>query len=159
MLPFKGHVLHIPYGSYRPRQRETSYARKVIKISLRLHHWLPNVYVWLTNNNFLLWRTRLVTATYRPVSLSAHTFLFCFYPWPYILNVTLFTKNFVNIFSIAVQEFRNLFWKICPLFGQILITCLKCSRASSSLFSYSEKLRWDQGWPDIAIWKSNKFKS
>ena len=34
--------------------------------------------------------------------------------------------------------------KICPLFGQILITCLKCSRASFSPSCYSEKVRWDE---------------
>ena len=79
-------------------------------------------------------------------SLSAHMFLFCFCPWPYILNVTLFSKNFVNIFSIALHVFSNSFWKICPLFGQILITCLKCFRASFSLSSYSEKMRWGRGW-------------
>ena len=45
MLPFKGDVLHISYGSYRSHQRETSYTRKVIKINLSLHHGLPNVYV------------------------------------------------------------------------------------------------------------------
>ena len=36
--------------------------------------------------------------------------------------------------------------KICPLFGQILITCLKCSRASFLPSSYSEKMRWGRGW-------------
>ena len=67
------------------------------------------------------------------VSLSAHSyvfFCFCFYPWPYIRNVTLLSKNFVNIFSIAVHVFRILFRKLCSLFGQILTMCLKCSRAS-----------------------------
>ena len=43
-------------------------------------------------------------------------------------------------FSIAVHVFRNLFLKICSLFGQILITCLKYSRASFSPSSYSEKM-------------------
>ena len=33
-----------------------------------------------------------------------------------------------------------------PLFEQILITCLKCSRASFSPSSYSEKMRWERGW-------------
>ena len=32
MFPSKGDVLHIPYGSYRPRQRETSYTSKSIKM-------------------------------------------------------------------------------------------------------------------------------
>ena len=38
----------------------------------------------------------------------------------------------VNVFSIAVHIFRNLFRKICPLFGQILVRCLKCSKTSFS---------------------------
>ena len=46
---------------------------------------------------------------------------------------------------MVVHVFRNLFWKICPLFGQILITCLKCSRLSFSPSSYSEKKRWSRG--------------
>ena len=30
----------------------------------------------------------------------------------------------------AVLVFHNLFWGICRLFGQLFITCLKCSKAS-----------------------------
>ena len=56
-------------------------------------------------------------------------FLFWFHPWPYILNVTLFRKNLANILSITVHVLGNLIWKICSLFGQIWIMCLKCSRA------------------------------
>ena len=78
--------------------------------------------------------------------LSAHMFLFCFYALPYILNVTLFSKNFVNIFSIAVHVFHNFFRKICPLSEQILITCLKCSRASFLFSSYSKKAHCGQSW-------------
>ena len=71
--------------------------------------------------------------------------LFCFYPWSCILNVSLFSSNFANISIIAVYVFRNLFWKICPLFGQILITCLKCSSFSPSFYvSCSEKMLWDK---------------
>ena len=51
----------------------------------------------------------------------------------------------LDVFSIAAQVFSNLFFKICPLFGQILITCLKCSRASFPLSSYSKKMRWGRG--------------
>ena len=72
---------------------------------------------------------------------SAHMFLFCFYPWPYTLNIQTCSCK-----SIAVHIFCNLFWKICPLFGQILITCLKCSRASFLPSSYNEKMHWGQGW-------------
>ena len=38
---------------------------------------------------------------------------------------------------MAVYIFRNIFWKLCPLFGKILIACLKCSRASFSPSFYS----------------------
>ena len=56
------------------------------------------------------------------LSFSFHMFLHCFSPWPYLPNVwTCIRKNADN-FSIAINVFCNLFWKICPLFGQILIT-------------------------------------
>ena len=61
------------------------------------------------------------------ISLSAHKFLL-FNPWHYMLNVSTSATRTVNIFSIAVHKFPNYFEK-CPLFGQILITCLKCSKA------------------------------
>ena len=44
----------------------------------------------------------------------------------------------VNNFSV----FCNLFWTIRPLFGQILITCLKNSKAWLSTFSYRQNMRW-----------------
>ena len=78
------------------------------------------------------------------ISFSVYIILYCFYPRTYILNVKTSTCKSVNIFSIAVHVFCNMFWKICPLFRQILITCLKCSRASFSPFSYSKKMRWDE---------------
>ena len=49
-----------------------------------------------------------------------------------------FKKRYV--FGIAANVFLNLFLKICPLFGQILITCVKCSNASFSPSSYSQKM-------------------
>ena len=61
------------------------------------------------------------------------------YPWPYTLDIQTSSRERVNIFSIAFHVFRNLFGKICPLFGQILITCLKRPRASFSPFSYRKK--------------------
>ena len=73
-------------------------------------------------------------------------FLFCLEPWPYLLNIQPFSSEWLDVFSIAAQVFSNLFLKICPLFGQILITC---SRASFSLSSYSEKMRWGRG----CIWR------
>ena len=69
-------------------------------------------------------------------------FLFCFYPWPYVVNVCTSSGKASDVFSIAVHVFRNLFWKICPLFGQILITCLKCSKVSFLPSSYIEMMRW-----------------
>ena len=50
-----------------------------------------------------------------------------------------------DVFIIAAHVFRDLFLKIFPLFDQILITCVKCSRASFSPSSYSEKMRWGRG--------------
>ena len=70
------------------------------------------------------------TRGYKFISFSASMFLYCFSPWPYKLNVSTGSRKIIYIFSVAVHVFRNLFWKISPLFGQILITCLKCSRAS-----------------------------
>ena len=35
--------------------------------------------------------------------------LFCFYPWPYVLNTVTFDRNGADVFSITVQVFRNLF--------------------------------------------------
>ena len=78
------------------------------------------------------------------ISLSPHLFSFCFYSWLYILNVSSITDNGLNIFGMAVYIFLNLFWKIRPLFWQILITYL-ISRASFSLCSYTEKMCWGHG--------------
>ena len=46
----------------------------------------------------------------------------------------------------AVHVFHNLFWGICRLFGQLFITCLKCSKASFLSSSYSERMCWGRGW-------------
>ena len=82
--------------------------------------------------------------TYADITFYLNVFIF-FYPWHYILNGKTCRKT-ADVLSIAAQLFVNLFWKTCPLFGQVLITCLKFSRASFLLFSYSEKMRWGQGW-------------
>ena len=58
-----------------------------------------------------------------------------------VVNLPMFYSK-----CIPVHVFRNLFWKICHLFRQILIACLKCPRASFSPFSYSENMRWGRGW-------------
>ena len=81
----------------------------------------------------------------RLISLSAlRSYVFILF-----LSLALLTKHSrdpVDVFSIAAHVFPNLFIKIWPLFGQILITCLKCSRASSSISSCSEKMHWRGGW-------------
>ena len=85
------------------------------------------------------------------ISLSADMFLYRFYPWPYILNVQASSCKTADIFSIAVHVFHNLFWKIFILLGQILITCLKSSRTSFLLSSYSKKMRWGRGSKYLSI--------
>ena len=72
--------------------------------------------------------------------------LLCFYRWPNLLNLKTVSREPDYVFRNTVHVFANLFLKIRPLFGQILITCLKCSRAFFSLSSYSEKMRWGRGW-------------
>ena len=64
---------------------------------------------------------------------------------PYTLNDQISSSAVVNVFSMTVHVFCNLFWKIYSLFGQILITCLKCPRASFLLSYYREKIRWERG--------------
>ena len=46
----------------------------------------------------------------------------------YVILVLFLVSCKSAVFHMAVYVFCNLFWKICPLFGQVLITCLKCSR-------------------------------
>ena len=74
--------------------------------------------------------------------LSTDTILLFFCPWSYNAKRPDIYHHFVNIFSIAVHAFRNLFWKICPLFGQILVPRLNCSRTSFSSSFYNEKMPW-----------------
>ena len=67
--------------------------------------------------------------------------LFCFYPWTSILNISwtynsLFGSKLVNIFVL----------KNFPLFAQILITCLICSRVSFLASPYNEKMSWGAVW-------------
>ena len=111
--------------------------------------WKPCLSIF--NSQWILFNSNqrdLITCLcpYRLTVYSYHFLLFLlYYPWPYILYAWLFSSNVANIFNIAHHVFCNLFWKICPLFGQILITSLKCSRVSFSPCSYSEKMRWEQG--------------
>ena len=67
-----------------------------------------------------------------------------FYNWLFILNVQLSSGTGSIIFSMSVHVFRNLFWKLYPLFGQILITRFKFSRAFFLLFFYSKKISREQ---------------
>ena len=81
----------------------------------------------------------------RPILLSA----LCSYVFILFSSLALLPKHSyesVDVFSIAAHGFPNLFIKICPLFGQILITCLKCSKASFSLSSCGLKMRLGRVW-------------
>ena len=66
---------------------------------------------------------------FRLISLSA----LCSYVFILSLTLALLAKRtnlsckWVDVFSIAAQVFSNLFLKICPLFGQILIPCFSFS--------------------------------
>ena len=64
--------------------------------------------------------------------------------WSYLFilffSLALHTKC-TNLLPQHVPSFRIWLWKIFSLFGQILITCLKCSRTSFLPSSYSEKMR------------------
>ena len=72
--------------------------------------------------------------------LSVHLFLFCFYVWSYILYVQIYSGSSAKISSIMIHVFCNLFKKICPLFGKVLFTCWKCSRASFLPSTCGEKM-------------------
>ena len=74
-----------------------------------------------------------------------HVFLFCVYPWPYILNIWTSSSDCADVFSIAIHMFSNLFSKICSLFGQILIAYLKCSKTFFLPSFYNEKISWGRG--------------
>ena len=72
----------------------------------------------------------------------------CFY-FVFILGHRYQTSKLVAIkvlFSVLPSTYSVIYSeKICPLCGKILITFLKCSRASFSPSSYSEKIRWGRG--------------
>ena len=48
--------------------------------------------------------------------------------------------------TLYLTLFTQSLLKICLLFWQILITCLKCSRTLFLLFSYSKKMHWKQSY-------------
>ena len=81
----------------------------------------------------------------RQISLSPLQF-YVFILFLYLALLTKHSREPVDVFSITAHIFLNLFIKICPLFEQIFITCLKCSRASFSLSSCSKKMHWGRGW-------------
>ena len=73
-----------------------------------------------------------------------HIKLASLYPFPYILSVKIFSREGPDVFGITAHVFRSLFLKTCPLFGQILITCVKCSCFSPSF--YRGKMRSGRSW-------------
>ena len=77
------------------------------------------------------------------IAFSSYFFML-FYPWPYILSMCTSSSKIVNIFTTAVHVTCNVFWKICHLFAQLLITSLKCSRASFSPSSCNKKMHLGQ---------------
>ena len=80
----------------------------------------------------------------RLISLSAfHSYVLIFL---FLALLTNHSREPADFSNIAAHIFLNLFIKICPLFGQILITCLKFSSASFSFSSCSEKVHWGWGW-------------
>ena len=99
---------------------------------------------------FQFWFTMNTSPYQRDINKSlwpAYTYIIfcsyvfsCFYPWPYILKFQTSNSKSVDFLSITVYVFLNLFWKICPLFGQILSTFLNLSP-----ISYSEKIHWKRG--------------
>ena len=88
------------------------------------------------------------------ISLSLCMFLICFCPWPYTLNFKSGSCKPADVSIIVIHVLCNLFWKICPLFGQILIMCLKCSRASF-LSSFYRKRCAEVKIEKISIWQFN----
>ena len=106
---------------------------------------------------------------YGKIQFFIHCNLFCqkykftylltyFLPLVLLTKLTNFSRESVDVFSSAVQVFPNLFSKIFPLFEQILITYLKCSRASFLLSSYSEKMRWVRGCTEAKLKKTVAYK-
>ena len=83
----------------------------------------------------MLTHTRVILLSL-PIQNKPRMFWFCFYPWPYILNIKTCSRETGDIFSIAAHVFRKLFLKICPLFGQVLIMCLK----------WVSLMRWGWDW-------------
>ena len=74
------------------------------------------------------------------LSLASLTKLRNSYPWT------------VDVFSSSALVCANLYLKICPLLGQILITCLNCFSTSFLLSSYDKKIRWGRGWISAPTW-------
>ena len=135
------------------------------------HHWLylkldknswltdcANIHTWMHPSPITLWWVILifVICTFNrkekglPNPLTLYRFLLkCFHIvfalGPTVLNVLSYCGDSADIFSNTVHVSHNLLWKICPLFGQILITCLKFFRGSFSSSFYSKKMGWGRG--------------
>ena len=96
----------------------------------------------------LCWFAIIKYLHFRLISLSALC-LYFFILFEFLASLTKLI-NCLPWSCLCFQKhrpriFANLFLKIYPLFGQIVITCLKCSRASFCPSSYSEKMRWGRG--------------
>ena len=74
------------------------------------------------------------------------------FPFWFTMNAIPYTRVVITCLCQHKTINRDLFLyiflysKIYPLFGQILITCVKCSRPSFSPSSYNKKMRWGRGW-------------
>ena len=75
---------------------------------------------------------------YGYIAFSSYVFTLFLY-LVYIVNFKTATLK-SHIFSIASHVFLNFFQQICPLFGKILTSYLKCSRISFLLSCYSQEI-------------------
>ena len=116
--------------------------------------WILFFHFWFTINvGHIPWsmyssiQNKLSTCQLRLAFCSHFFIFFLFLAPPYTLNIKIYRLEGADFFSTTVHVFCNLFLKIYALFGQILITCLKCSRASFLPSSYSVKMHWRWGCP------------
>ena len=90
---------------------------------------------------YVLWQRHWkISQTY--TNLRSHFFFICFY-FSFILDLK--NLNFGRLGCWCFQCYRprisSFIWKICPLFGQSLITSLKCFRATFlPSFSYRKNV-------------------
>ena len=114
MFPSKGDVLHIPYGSYRPRQRETSYTSKLIKM-IRCPTTNPQrTYKFGNNNSYLKDRTN------RQPTSSPIISKYCLSIWHFsstsnrcivFINCKLSTKHLWTLTKIQTLVTWSKWWR------------------------------------------------